>query len=229
MENNNFDENRIYFMREASVLLQNNNLTEAINLAAERLRNYPADVDAIGVYCEALIGLGRLEEMRSLLNKVAEIISGFNIIYERAGDACREYGFNHEAAACYEKFLSLRPEAERSRDIISKMAFLEQEDKPPAEIDLIDHNAPEQDFYTLTMAKLYIKQGHLQDAEKVLETIIKNEPYNTQALAMLENLRESHIVQSPNESQSFKNDHVIQILSSWLKNIERLKFDAAEK
>jgi tetratricopeptide (TPR) repeat protein len=229
MGNNNFDENRVYFIREASVLLESNNLIEAINLAAERLQNYPADVDAIGVYCEALIRMGRLEEVRSLLNEVAEIISGYNIIYERAGDVCRDYGFYQEAAACYEKFISLRPDAERSRDVISKMSFLEQEDRPVAETDSTDHNAPEQNFYTLTMAQLYIKQGHVQDAEKVLETIIKNEPYNTQALTLLENLRESHSEQSAMQSRFIKNDHVIQILSSWLKNIERLKFDAAEQ
>ena len=225
MENTNFDDNRVDFIREASVLLESNNLIEAINLAAERLRNYPVDVDAIGVYCEALIRLGRLEEIRNLLNEVAEIISGYNMIYERAGDVCRDYGFYQEAAACYEKFISLRPDAERSRDIISKMSFLEQEDRPAAGIHSTDQHAPEQDFYTLTMAQLYIKQGHVQDAEKVLETIIKNEPDNAQAMAMLENLKESQWVQSP----SFKNDHVIQILSSWLKNIERLKCNAAEQ
>lgn len=228
MEKNNFDENRIDFIREASVLLQSNNLIEATHLAAERLQNYPADVDAIGVYCEAVIKLGRLEEMRQLLNTVADIISGFNMIYERAGDICRDYGFYQEAAACYEKFISLRPDAERSRDILSKMAFLEQEDRPSAEMASTGHETPEQDFYTLTMAQLYIKQGHLEDAEKILETIIKSEPYNTQALTLLENLRKPQIAQSAMKSASLKNDHVIQILSSWLKNIERLKMNAAE-
>ncbi len=227
MGNNNFDENRIDFIREASVLLQSNNLIEATNLAAERLKDYPADADAMGVYCEALIKLGRIEKLRKLLNTVADVISGFNMIYERAGDICRDYGFDHEAAVCYEKFISLRPDTERSRDIISKMASLEQEDRTSATMASADPMIPEQDFYTLTMAQLFITQGHVEDAEKILETIIKNEPDNTQAMTLLENLRKSQIVQATGKSLSLKNDHVVQILSSWLKNIERLKMNAA--
>jgi tetratricopeptide (TPR) repeat protein len=229
MENKDFGENRNYFMREANALLQSNNLNDALNLAAKRLRIYPADADALGVYCEALIGMGRLEEMRELLHEVAEIISGLNIIYERAGDACKENGFHRDAANCYEKFISLRPEAEKARDIIGKMALLEQEDSPSAKIDYTDNkNLSEQKIATVTMAQLYIEQGHLQDAEIILEDIIEKEPNNTQALAMLDELRGSS-PQSAGETQSLKNDNLIKTLSSWLKNIERLKINAAEK
>lgn len=230
MENNNFAENRNYFMRDANTLLQSNNLNEALNLAAKRLRNYPADADALGVYCEALVGTGRLKEMRELLHEVAQIISGLNLIHERAGDACKENGFHREAANCYEKFISLRPEAERARDIIGKMAFLEQEDSPSAKIDFTDNrNVSEQKIATVTMAQLYIEQGHLQDAETILEDIIKKDPYNTQALAMLDQLRGSWFSQSAGATPSLKNDNLIKTLSSWLKNIERLKINAAEK
>jgi tetratricopeptide (TPR) repeat protein len=230
MENNNFAENRNYFMREANTLLQSNNLSEALNLAAERLRNYPADADALGVYCEALIGMSRLEEMRELLHEVSEIISGLNLIYERVGDACKENGFHREAANCYEKFISLRPDAERAREIIGKMTFLEQEDSPYAKINFTDNkNVSEQKFATVTMAQLYIEQGHIHDAEIILEDIIKKEPHHTQALAMLDELRGPEVSQSAGESQSFKNDNLIKTLSSWLKNIERLKINAAEK
>ena len=128
MKNNNFDESRSNFLRESEQLLRQNNLVEALDLAVERLSNFPADADALAVGCEALIGMGRINELRELLNQVAGFISGLNLIYERAGDACRENGFHQEAAACYEKFISLRPDAERAGEIIGKMAFLEQED-----------------------------------------------------------------------------------------------------
>jgi tetratricopeptide (TPR) repeat protein len=230
MKINSFEKERADFLCKAEELSQQNNLVEALNLASERLRNFPADADAIGICCEALIGMGRIEEARELLNKIEEIISGLNLIYESAGDACRENGFHHEAAACYEKFISLRPEAERAREVIGKMTLLDQEDSFPAQKDFADNeNTPERDFFTVTMAELYIKQGHLQDAEIILEEIIKKEPHNTQALAMLEGLQASPVSQSEEKVKLLKTDNLIKVLSSWLKNIERLKINAAEK
>jgi tetratricopeptide (TPR) repeat protein len=230
MKNNNFSEIRNNFLRKAEELLRQNNLSEALNCAEEWLFNFPADADALAVCCDALIGMDRLEEMRKLLNEVAEIISGFNLINERAGDACREKGFHREAAACYEKFISLRPDAERSREIIGKMAFLEQEDSSSARIDFTDDkNASENNFFTVTMALLYIEQGHFNDAQIILEEIIKKEPDNRQALAALEDLKVKMISQSIVSKGFSKNDNLINVLSSWLKNIERLKVNAAAK
>jgi tetratricopeptide (TPR) repeat protein len=230
MKNNNFEEIRNNFLRDAENLLRQNNLPDVLSLAGERLQNYPADADALGIYCEALIGLGRLEEMRQLLDAIMEIISSLNIVCERAGDACREHGFFREAADCYEKFVSLRPETERSREIIEKMSFLEDEDSPQAIIDFsYTENASEQKIFTITMAQLYMEQGHLQDAEIILEEIIKKEPHNTQALAILDDLRKAWVTQLVGKVQSLKKDNLIETLSSWLKNIERLKIDVAEK
>ena len=230
MKNNDFSEKRNDFLRKAEELLRQNNMSEALNCAEEWLLNFPADADALAVCCEALIGMDRLEEMRKLLNEVTEIISGFNLINERAGDACREKGFHHEAAACYEKFISLRPEVERAREIIGKMAFLEQEDSPSARIDFTDDkNASERNFFTVTMAQLYIEQGHFHDAQIILEEIIKKESDNSQALAALEDLKVKMTSQPIVSKGSSKNDNLINILSSWLKNIERLKVNAAAK
>ena len=79
------------------------------------------------------------------------------------------------------------------------------------------------------MAQLYIEQGHVQDAEIILEEIIKKEPDNGQALTMLDEIRASRISQPEDEKESFKRANLINILSSWLKNIERLKLNAAAK
>jgi len=231
MENNIFSENRIHFLREANALLQNNRFLEALNLVTEQLQNYPADTDLLGIYSEALIGMGRLKELHTFLNSVEQIISGFNLIYERAGDACREKGFHREAAHCYEKFMSLRPDAEKSRDILEKMTFLEQADQASdGESFTDDQNIPEQEeFYTVTMAQLYIEQGHYNDAEIILKEIIKKEPLHAQAKAMLDELSSLRGSELLEKDQSPQNSKVIATLYSWLKNIERMKTDAAEK
>ncbi|MFA5321535.1 MAG: tetratricopeptide repeat protein [Smithella sp.] len=230
MKNNSFEKKRADFLSKAQEFLQEGNLSDALNLAGERLQDIPADADALGVYCEAMIGMGRLDEMRAALKETEEIIAGLNLVYERAGDACREKGFHQEAAVWYEKFISLRPEARKAGEIIEKMTLLNQEDSVSEEVNIPgNENITEQEFFTVTLARLYIKQGHLQDAEVILEEIINKEPDNTQALAMLKELRGSQDFPSAENEKNIKNDNLIKTLSSWLKNIERLKRNAAEE
>lgn len=197
---------------------------ELLLLAQDRLKQYPADAEALGFYCEALIRMRRIGDLRTVLDQVTGFISSLNLVYERAGDACREKGFHQEAAACYERFLALRPDPEKAAEIIGKMAFLEQQDVM-SEIEN-NHFTPQEDFFTLTMAQLYIDQGHLQDAEVILEEILVREPHNEQASNLLRRLKSSSSDQKENVS---KVDHLIQTLSSWLENIERLKINAAGK
>lgn len=228
MNINSFEKDNAEFIYEAESLLERNNLPEALNLARERLRLFPADANAYAVCCNALIGMGRIEGMREILNEVAEIISGLNLIYERAGDSCRENGFHQDAAFCYEKFISLHPGDEKVREVIGKMALLEQEDSPSVEV-IDNQNIPEREFFTITLAELYIKQGHLQDAEIILEEIIRKEPQNTQALAMLDELKVPLISQSPENNEFSKTGNLIKALYLWLKNVERLRINAEKK
>ncbi|MGD0279973.1 MAG: tetratricopeptide repeat protein, partial [Smithella sp.] len=173
MKNNTFEGDRADFLDESEELLRQNNLLEALNLATERLRSFPVDADAYMVLCNALIGMGRLDDVREALRNVGEIISGLTRVYERVGDAYREKGFHQDAAVCYEKVISLHPDAQKAREVIGKMFLLEQEDNPVPEVDIIQNEKiPEQEFFTITLAELYIKQGHLQDAEIILEEVI---------------------------------------------------------
>lgn len=227
MEMNSFEKERSDFLRAIQELFQANKLDQALRLADQRLRQHPADADAMAISCECLAGLGRINDMRKALSRLEQILFDFSQVYERAGDACRDQGFHQEAASCYEKFLSLRPDAEKAGEIIGKMALLEQQDDPRVDIaDPDQENIPQQNFFTVTMAQLYIEQGHLQDAEIILEEIINQEPGNAQALALLDNLRSSSL---PEDEKINRADPVIGILSAWLKNIERLRVHAAEK
>ncbi|PKN51174.1 MAG: hypothetical protein CVU55_13655 [Deltaproteobacteria bacterium HGW-Deltaproteobacteria-13] len=232
MKNNTFEGDRNDFLCEAEELLRQNNMLKAFHLAEDRLHAFCADPDAYTVRCRALIGMGRLEDVRETLKEVEEIISELTHVYERVGDAYREKGFHQDAAACYEKVISLHPGAEKAREVIGKMFLLEQEDNPvtAAPPDIIhNENIPEQEFFTITLAQLYIEQGHLPDAEIILEEIVKKEPQNVQALAMLDGLRASMVSPPPANGKVLKTDDLIRTLSSWLKNIERLKINAAQK
>ncbi|MGA2553825.1 MAG: hypothetical protein ABSF20_03470 [Smithella sp.] len=230
MKNNTFEGERDDFLDESKELLGQNNLLKALNLARERLNSFPVDADAHIIMCNALIGMGRLDDVREVLRNLEEIVSGLILVYERVGDTYREKGFHQDAAACYEKVISLHPGAQKAREVIGKMFLLEQEDNPVPEVDVIyNENIPEPEFFTLTLAQLYIKQGHLLDAEIILEEVIKKEPQNAQALAVLDKLKTSLVSQSSANGNFPEPGNLIKTLSSWLENIKRLNINAAEK
>ena len=230
MENNTLDKNRSDFLCEAEKLLEQNKLMEAFNLAGERVRSFPADADAYVVAGNALLGMGRVDEASDVLREVGEIISGLALVYERMGDIYRKKGFHQDAAVCYEKFISLHPSAEDARKVIEKMMLLEQEDQPVPEVGMIyDENIPDPELFTVTLAELYIKQGHLQVAAEILKEIICREPQNIQAAAILDSLKAALDQKSSASEKFVESNNLINALSSWLKNIDRLKIHAAEK
>jgi len=230
MKINTFEEDRTNFLGEAEILLRQNKLREAFNLARERLRSLPADADAHVVAGNALLGMGRVDEARDVLREVGEIISGLALVYEQMGDIYRKKGFHQDAAVCYEKFISLHPSAEDAIKVIEKMMLLEQEDQPVPEVGMIyDENIPDPELFTVTLAELYIKQGHLQVAAEILKEIICREPQNIQAAAILDSLKAALDQKSSASEKFVESNNLINALSSWLKNIDRLKIHAAEK
>ncbi|MBE3093746.1 MAG: hypothetical protein IMZ52_01855 [Actinobacteria bacterium] len=230
MESNNFEEARMNFLDEAEKLLQQNMLPQALNLAKERLRSLPVDVDAHVIAGNALIGMGQVNEARDILREVEEIISGLSLIYDQMGDIYRKKGFHQDAAICYEKFIALNPNAEKAREVIEKMALLEQEDRPVAEVDMPgDNGILKPDFFTVTLAELYIRQGHLQVAAGILKEIIKREPQNLQAVAKLDTVKTAIALKSSARGDVVRSNHLAETLTRWLENIDRLKKHAAEK
>jgi tetratricopeptide (TPR) repeat protein len=230
MKNNTWDNDRSNFLYEAEKLLEQNKLQEAFIFAGERLRSFPADADAHVVAASALLGMGRVEEAHDVLQEVGEIISGLAFVYDRLGDIYRKKGFHQDAAVCYEKFISLHPGAEDARKVIEKMILLEQEDQPVTEIGMIyDENIPDPELFTVTLAELYIKQGHLQVAAEILKEIISREPQNNQAVAKLDSLKAALDRKSSPGAKFVETDNLIKTLTAWLKNIDRLKMHVAEK
>jgi len=228
MKKNTSEKDHRNFLNEAEMLLEQNKFPDALNLAQERLRLMPADADAYVIAASALIGMGRSNEARDILKDVGMIISDFSFVYDRVGDAYRKSGFHQDAAFCYEQFLSLHPGADDARMVIEKMTLLDQEDHPVNEIDVIDENIPEPELFTVTLADLYIRQGHFPEARRILEEIVKKEPQNVQAAKKLDMLRKA-LEPATTVGEKFDSDKLIKVLSSWLHNIDRLKIHATDK
>jgi tetratricopeptide (TPR) repeat protein len=230
MKNSAWEKERFKFLYTAGKLLEKDNLLEAYNLARERLLFAPADADAHVVAVDALIGMGRYDEARDLLGEIGDHILELSLVYDRLGDIYRKNGFYREAHDCYEKFVSLGSEPTKAREVMQKMSLLARRDGTKDEAGVAaGEKTFEPELLTVTLADLYMRQGHFSEAEKILLDIIKKEPQNMQAVEKLDLLRASLPDKFSADMDPARIDNLIDTLSSWLKNIERLKANATEK
>jgi hypothetical protein len=75
----------------------------------------------------------------------------------------------------------------------------------------------------VTLAELYIRQGHFRPAAELLEKIVDDDPQNGKAVALLAEVRE----QLRGGVSPQPDTRVIVELSRWLDNIGRLRGHAA--
>ena len=225
-----FGEDRRDFRSRAENLLKQNLLQEALILAQEQCLINPLDVEALVIVGKILIRKGEFAQARDLLTQVDQIISGLSFVYARMADIYREKGLKSDAALCYRKFINLNPISEQAAEIAEKLSFLEKQEYEESDIDDSSiANIPKPDFFTITLAELYFKQGHLQMAKVVLGEILKREPGNINAAVRLASLKAamSKVGTASVEDDSY--DNLVNTLSCWLENIGRLKANAAGK
>ena len=224
MENNQFEAERRDFVNQLESFLRQKLLPEALIMAEERLARFPDDIDAKTFINLVLIATGRIEESRDLLHSTEKDIRRLSFFYLRAADAYREKRLNSDAVACYQKYLSLDPHPENYAEIAAQIALLQKELDPNDEIPQSDSSdMPTPEFYTLTLADLYIRQGHTKAAADILTEIIKREPANVQARGKLDSLKAAIALKSSPGDAAPSVDIVIKTLSCWLENIGGLK------
>lgn len=226
MKNNQMEEEHLVFVSQMEDLLRRNMLSQALNMAEERLAIFPLDAEARGFLNQILIEMDRIEESRNNLHALEEDLQKLSFIYLRAADAYGDKALYQDAISCYKKFLCLNPFSEYSLKIDKKIALLQKETGEVEASDADDTEMPGPEFYTITLADLYIKQGHLDMAADVLMEIIKSEPDNVQARARLDTVKATMAERTPAGRVTTSNDKVLKTLSSWLTNVNRLKTHA---
>jgi tetratricopeptide (TPR) repeat protein len=224
MENDTFEKSRLIFIGRIENLLQNKTFPEALQLAQERLTGYPYDVDALFFIHRILLEMDRIEEARNALLELEKYISGLTSAYLRSADAYREKGLNADAILYYQKYLCLNPQAPDAGEVAEKIALLEKEENPAAALDETgDADLPSPEYYTITLADLYIRQGHLKVAASILEEIIARDPANVQARAKLDTVKAAIVHKLPDGKSIPTANDLVETLSRWLENIDRLK------
>jgi hypothetical protein len=132
-------------------------------------------------------------------------------------------GMKDSAEAFYRKFTALNPEATRVQDIRETCNGVEERQVTNTERETEGDAAVPSDFQTVTLAELYIRQGHFRQAEKVLERVVVQEPRQEKAAELLREVRDRIL----GEASVRRNAGIVTELSRWLVNIDRLRGHAA--
>jgi len=211
------------FLQEAEAFLAASDDETALALAEARLLRMPADLDARSVICRVRIRQGRIDEAEAMLREMEASLASLSAVYAALGDACLKQGMQESAEAYYRKFMSLNPDAPLAPQIAERLEAIALAPENDQERGAGDSAEVPSDFQTVTLAELYIRQGHLRPAAEVLEAIIRKEPGHEKAAALLGEVREKIY----REELRQRYPEVIDELSRWLGNIGRLRGHAA--
>ena len=219
-------EGKLSFLASVDVLLDQRLFDQARDLAEERLRQLPDDVDGRIAMCKLWTKLGKLERVEEILAGIDERIADWSRLHATMGDICRDSGLLKEAVRFYRRFLILNPRGALNQAVSNKLERLAGADDEAITTDGEDHYddiaAIDSDFHTMTLAELYLRQNQWEMARNVLREIIRREPGHPVALARLSEL-ERRLPLSVNGIFQQSQDRVLQELSRWLRNVGRMR------
>jgi tetratricopeptide (TPR) repeat protein len=211
------------FLEEAEAFLAAGDDGTALALAEARLLRMPGDIDARGVICRVRIRQGRMGEAEEMLRGIEGSLAGISRVYASLRDAYLKQGMQEPARVAYRKFISLNPDAPPSPEIAEGFKGIAQAPETDPERDAGDAAEVPSDFQTVTLAELYIRQGHLRAALEVLEAIIRKEPGHEKAATLLREVGE--MIRREESRQGSAG--IVDELSRWLDKIGRLGSHAA--
>ena len=211
------------FLAEAEAFLDANDDETALAVAEARLLRMPGDLDARSVICRVRIRQGRLDEAEETLRAMEDSLASLSRVYASLGDAYRAKGMQDPAQTAYRKCLGLNPDAPLSPESAERLEGIAHEPGIEPAIEAGDAAEVPSDFQTVTLAELYIRQGHLGPAADVLEGILRTNPDHEKAAALLGEVREMIL----REEARHRYPIVIDELSRWLDTIGRARGHAA--
>ena len=172
-------EDRERFLSDAMTDMDEELYDDAIALADARLKRFPGDIDAYLVIASCRAGMGKPAEAEEILEQWHDIVRDRSRVYEVLGDAYNRDGMPGEAIESYMRFLTLNPDTPASGRVSEKIASLqniaieERDEDEPADMST--------DFHTITLARLYMKQGYFRMAKDVIDKILERDPGNVEA------------------------------------------------
>lgn len=164
----------------------------AIDLALERLRIYPDDMEAKIVLGVGWYRKGEREPALDMLKGLAEDVIRWSPVFHILSELNRERGDESEAERAARIYMALNPESPEAIADLEDRLRRESREWPEPGAEKPDEDAglpPSADFKTLTLADLYARQGYRELAEALLKEILATDPQNRDALERLAKLR----------------------------------------
>lgn len=223
-------EGRKEFLSKAEAYLDQDLPDMATALAQERLDRFPGDVDARIIIGSSLVKIGKMEEAIEILRNVKDDILNWSRVFEYLGDIYLEKGLTEKAIKNYQNFILLNSGSPTTEDVSLKLdsltgssyrdSILDEESVEDSEGGIEDVSP---DFYTITLAELYKKQGHLEMSREVLEKILQADAGNIKAAEILEDVKTMLNGNTPKMLAEEKRASVISELNKWLINLNKMK------
>jgi tetratricopeptide (TPR) repeat protein len=207
------------FLSHAESLLKQGLFQEAVALARERLALFPGDVDARIICGRALAAMGRIGSSLAIFEEVKKDVLKWVCVLEYLADIFKQKGEKERARDCYQMLSQVSNDPSRKEMLLRKIQELNGKPGEHANA-LIDDLS--RSFKTMTMADLYIRQGHLDMARKVLKEMAKSDPGNLRAAERLREV-ETMIEGKVPGGKEERVKAILQELDRWLKNVERLE------
>lgn len=202
----------------------------ALSQTIERLNRFPFDIDLKMTYCDILMKMERHDDAAVIIDELEDTFLKLSKIYAHMGDIQMGREQYQEAVLSYKKFLYLNPKSGKAAKIRQILHSFHNNSKTEAkengdeESQNINQVAPH--FRTLTMAELYIRQGHPDMAAEILKEILRNEPDNQTAADRLHQITNPPINATGSQDKQ-KTMRFIAELEKWIKNINRVRNYAA--
>ncbi len=225
------------FLNEMEPYFERNEAQTALSLAQSRLEKIPGDLAARIVICRAWLIEGRIDKTAEMLAEIKEILAVLSRLYDSIEDPYGKKGPEKEAEMIDRKSGAAEPETSPSPDM-GKPDTLEEppreelppEELPPEESAAVEENNDESEgnaemppaFETVTVAELYMRQGHYQMAQDLLVKIIARDAANASAARLLEDVRD----RLAQENVHRRNGEIVKELSAWLDNMGSLSRNA---
>mgnify|MGYP001197025561 CR=1 FL=1 len=171
-----YREEREHFLSETTRSMDEGMYDAAIALADARLDHYPGDSDAYLVKASCQARMGRPADAEEIIEQWYDMVRDQSRVYEVLGDAYTRDGMTRKAIEAYKIFVTLNADTAASEHISDKIASLQDREK-----DADESSEMSSDFHTITLARLYMKQGYFKMAKEVLDKILDRNPGNVEA------------------------------------------------
>jgi tetratricopeptide (TPR) repeat protein len=180
------------FLEATEAFLHKSDYMTVLSLAESRLKRAPGDMDARIVICRVWIEQEKFEEAEEMLREMGDILASLSQIYTHMGDIYLKKGMPESAQTFYRMFVDLNPDTPMALEISERLKGVprQQATDDRAIVDREEAAQVPDGLQTVTLAELYIRQGHLQVAEEILAAILNKGPHHPKAAEMLREVRE---------------------------------------